>query len=98
MESQTAFVRAYRAVELHAITEVYVNLAFVVYPRNTECNHTFRLYYALDNLCAFKLGVLVVNIFHRQQHFLYGLQVLQFARMLLLQRLHYLLNVHSIII
>ena len=64
METQATLVRANGAVELHAITDVYVHLAFVVYPRHTESQHALWLYDALDDLCLFKFRMLVVYILY----------------------------------
>ena len=42
MESKTAFVWTKGRVELHAISTVYLQLAFVVLPGDAELDHTFR--------------------------------------------------------
>ena len=62
METQSAFVWANSAVELHAITDVNVYLALIVGPRNTEGDDAFGLYHPLDNFSFFKLRVLIVHI------------------------------------
>ena len=95
METQATLVRANGAVELHAITDVYVHLAFVVYPRHTESQHALWLYDALDDLCLFKFRMLVIYILYRQEHFSHCLQILQFAWVLLLQLLHNFFNFHN---
>lgn len=73
METQTAFVRADSAVELYAITDVNLYFTVIVNPRNAECDDTLRLNKTLDKFCLFKLRMLVVDIFNRQQNFPYCL-------------------------
>ena len=95
MEAQTAFIRTYRTVELHAVTKVYVHFATVVDPWNAECYDAFGFYDALDNLCFLKLRMLVVHILYGNKHFSDSLQILCLTRMSLLQVDHNFLNIHS---
>ena len=39
MEAKASLVRTDGAVELYAVTVVYLNLSLVIYPRNTEHDH-----------------------------------------------------------
>ena len=95
VEAQTALIRTYRAVKLHAVTKVYVHLTAVVDPWNAECDDAFRLYDALDNLCFLKLRMLVVHILYGNKHFSDCLQVLCLTWMPLLKVNHNFLNIHS---
>ena len=65
METQTSFIRADRAVELYPITDIYLYISLIVDPRNTEHVDTLGFYDALNDLCFFKLGMLVVDILDR---------------------------------
>ena len=58
METYTAFVRANGAVHLNAETAVYVNLTFVIHPRNTEHDYSLRLNYTLHDLLIQEVRVL----------------------------------------
>ena len=62
MEAQTALVRANGAVELHAVADVHLYFALVVYPGHTEHDDTLGLDDALDNLGLFKFWMLVVHV------------------------------------
>ena len=81
METQTAFVRTDRRVELNAITEVRLYLTGIINPCNTESEDTVWLDHALHNLRCLKLRVLIVHLFDGFQYFLNGLQILCLARM-----------------
>src|ERR1044072_7595813 len=50
MKTQAAFVGPERAVHLDAAPAVYLDLAFVIDPRNPEVNHPLRIDQALKNL------------------------------------------------
>jgi len=65
MEAQTALVRTYSAIELYAITGVYMYLAIVVNPWHAELYHTLWLYQSLYEFCLLKFWVFVVNILDR---------------------------------
>lgn len=82
METQTAFVRTDRAVELNAVAQVGLNFAFVVHPRYAEGEDTIRLYEALNDLGFLELRMLVVNFLDGLEYFAYGLQVFVFTRCL----------------
>jgi hypothetical protein len=62
VESQAALVRADSAVELHAVTDVYMNFAVVVCPGHTEGDDPFRFYQTFYNLGLLKFGMLIVDI------------------------------------
>ena len=65
MEAQTSLIRADCAVELYAITDVYLYISLIVDPRNTEHVDTLGLYDALNDLCLLELGMLIIDIFDR---------------------------------
>ena len=97
MESQSAFIRADGAVELHAVADVHLYFSLVVHPWYAESGDTLWLYEALYEFRLLKLGVLVIDINDRCKHLSYSLQILCFTWMLALQTLHYFLNFHSIV-
>ena len=75
-KTEAALVRTDCAVELNAETAVDPYSAFVVYPRYTELNHSFRLDQPLKKTCFFIFGMLVddngqrlQNLFHRLLEF-----------------------------
>ena len=49
MESQTTFVWSDCTVELYTITFVYLYNTFIVYPRNSERDDSFRLNKTFQN-------------------------------------------------
>src|SRR5439155_9962611 len=49
MKTQSPFVRAKRAIPLHAKATVHLDLSFVVDPRNAKLNHSFRFHQTLKN-------------------------------------------------
>ena len=95
VETQTAFVRTDSGVELHAVTEVRLHFALVINPRHAEREDTVGFNHTLHDLSCLKLGVLVVHLFNRLQHFLYCLQILCFTRMFRSQLLHNVLYFHK---
>ena len=70
MEADTTLVRTDSAVELHAVTEVYMDLTVVVNPWHTERDDTLWLHDALDNLSFLELRMLVVNVLDGNKYFL----------------------------
>ena len=94
MKTQTAFVRTDGAIELHAVTEVGLHFALIINPCHAEGEDTIRLDHALHDLRSLKLGVLVIHLFNRLEHLLYGLQVLCLTRMFRSQTLHNVLYFH----
>ncbi len=95
MESQAAFVGAYGAVELHAVTDVGLYLAAVVHPRHAEGDDAVGLDHTLDDFSLFELGMFVVNLLDRLEDFAYCLQILAFARMFPFEICHQIINVHN---
>ena len=73
VEPQSALVRAYGAVELHAVADVHLYLAVVVYPWHAELMHALGLYDALNNLGFLKLRMLIVDILNRDENFFHSL-------------------------
>ena len=96
MEAQTALVRTDGAVELYAVAQVHLYLALVVDPGHAERDDALGFHDALYDFGLLELGVLVVDVLDRLQHFAYCLQVLQLARMFALQALHDFFNFHSV--
>ncbi len=88
METDTSLVRADSVVELHTVADIVLNLALVVYPAHTECKDAVRLDHALDNTRLFPFGMLVINLFYGQKHFMYSLVVLFLARVTCLESGH----------
>ena len=85
MEAHAAFVRANGVVELHAVAEVYVRVAAIVNPGHFEGKDAVGFYEPLDETHALELGMLVIDVFNREEHFAHCLQVLFFTRMLCFQ-------------
>ena len=69
VQTQTALVRTNCRVELAAEATVYLYLAVVVYPRNTELDHTLRFYNTVDNAVGFIRRVLFYDRLQRHQDF-----------------------------
>ena len=95
MEAYAALVGANGVVELYAIAQIGLHLAFVVHPSDTEGENAVWLNQSLYDFCLFKFGVLVVDFLYGNQHFLYGLQIFHFAGVLCLERCHNLINFHN---
>ena len=76
MQAQAALVGPKAAVELHAEAAVYLDLAFVVHPRNAEHDHALGLNDALEQTCRLVLGMRVDDRLQRREHLGYGLDEL----------------------
>ena len=85
VETQTAFVRSNRVVELYTVTGVDLDFALVVNPFYTESEDTVRFNHTFDNLVLFILGMCFHIILDGIQHFLYSLEEQRFVRMFFLQ-------------
>lgn len=94
METDAAFVRTYRLVELYAVAEVGLHLAFVVDPCHAEGDDAVGLYHAFDDACFLKFGMLVVDILHAHQHFFDCLEIFFFARVFRLKGAHDIIYIH----
>ena len=70
METKASFIRAYRRIELNAVTEVGLYLTLVIDPRYAEREDTIRFHHSLHDLSLLELGVLVVHLFNRLQYLL----------------------------
>ena len=94
MKTKTSLVRSDSAIELYTVTYIYLNLSFIVYPRNTELNLTLRLNQTLQN-CLF--AVLLLMRFHyrtqRLQNLFDRLMELRFARVLCYNLLNHFINI-----
>ena len=95
MEADAALVRANGIVELHAIADVVLHFALIVNPSHAEGEDTIRLDHALYDFVALEFRMLIIDISYREEHFLHGLKVLFFARMLGLQVCHNTVNIHN---
>jgi hypothetical protein len=76
METKAALVRTNCGVELNTEAAVNLNLAAVIYPRNTELNNTLGLNHALDNAACNILGALLENGLDRLKNLTNGLMEL----------------------
>ena len=79
VEPQTALVRTYRAVELHAVAFVDAHSALVVHPRHAEHEHAFRFHEPLQQPGLLVDGIVVHDDFQAFQHFGDRLMELGFA-------------------
>jgi len=80
VETQAAFVRTDGRVELHAITAIYLNFTFVIYPWNAEHDGTLRLSDTLQHLRCFILRVFFDVRNDRFGHLVHRLQKLRLIR------------------
>ena len=87
MKSDTALVWSYSRVELNSETSVYLYLAVVIYPRNTENDLSFRLNYSVDYTCLNKVRPLFYNRNEAFQYLIYCLEEFLFAGISLLNLL-----------
>ena len=93
MQTQTALVRADCGVELATEAAVYLNLAVVVYPRNTELDHTLRLNDTIDYAVGLVGRILCNNRLQRHQHFADCLQEFRLIAVALYNTVIYLLKI-----
>ena len=49
-------------IELHPVSQVHVNFAFVICPRHTERDDSLWFYNALNKLCFLEFWVLVIHV------------------------------------
>ena len=96
METETSLVWSNGAIELDTITEVGLNLAFVIYPSNAECEDTIRLNHSLYDFSLLKLWVLVINLLNRLEYLANCLKILFLMAILLLEVGHYCFNFHNV--
>ena len=82
MEADTTLIWANSVVELYAVADVYMDFTCIVDPRYSEGDDTIWLYEALNDASLFELGVLVVDLFDREEDFLHGLEEFLFTRVL----------------
>ena len=88
VETQTALVRADRAVELNAITEVGLHFARIVNPRHTEREDPVRLDHPLDDLCLLEFRMLVVHFLDGVEDLADSLEILALTGVLPLKVRH----------
>ncbi len=65
MESYAAFIRAYRIIKLYTVSEIYLDIAFVVYPRYFKCKYPVRFDKSLYDFSFFKFGVFIIGFLDR---------------------------------
>ena len=75
METKTSLVWSDSIVELYSVSCIGLNNSVVIYPCNTECQHSVRFYETLDNLGILKFRMLVINILNALKHFAYSLEI-----------------------
>ena len=68
MQAQSTLIRPDRAVELHAVSGIYLNLSLIIYPRHTEDHLTLRIYQSLQQ------GIFSVSFLIRFDHNSEGFQ------------------------
>ena len=73
METETALVRSYSAVELYSITSVYSYVAVIVDPRYSEHDLSFGLHDSLYDIRVDEFGMLFDNRLERLQNLFDGL-------------------------
>ncbi|OAV74109.1 hypothetical protein Barb7_02441 [Bacteroidales bacterium Barb7] len=95
VKANPALVRPDGIIELHTIADVYLHIAPVVRPRDTESNDAVRLNQPLHYFSLFKFGMLIVNVFNGYEDFPHRLQVFPFSRMLGFQGSHNCLRLHG---
>ncbi len=94
METDTSLVGTDGVVELHAIADIVLHLAFVVYPSHTECEDTVRLHHSLDYTGFLVFGMLVVNVFYAKKNFFHCLEKFVLSGMLGLKIGQNLIDIH----
>src|SRR5574344_2544315 len=97
MESQSSFIWTYGAIELYSISDVYMHCPQVVNPWNAEGQDALWFNNSFDEFCLFKFWMLVVNIFYRNKHFFYSLQIFCLSWMFLDRKSTRLNSSHQII-
>ena len=93
MEAKTALVRTDRAVELNTETAVYLNVAVIVYPRNSELDDPLGLYHSFNYACLNKIGARLDNGLDRLENFLNCLMEFGLIGISLYNSLHKLVEI-----
>ena len=78
MEAETALVRTDGRVELNSVAAVYLYLAGIVNPGDTEAYETLRVCHAAEDIVFDKLGALLDNLLKRSENLFYCLNKLGF--------------------
>ena len=73
MEPKSTFVWPNRTIKLNAEPTVYLDISFIVDPRNTEDNRPFRLDNPFKNIVFHVFGMLVDDRSQRMKYFSNGL-------------------------
>ena len=84
MQSETALIGAYSAVELYSVAAVYLNLAVIIHPRNSEHNYSLRLNESFEKRGILILGMLIERGLDGLEDLGSRLYKLRLARMVLL--------------
>ena len=80
METETPLVRANGAVKLYAVSLVYLYCAFIIHPRYTERNDTFRLGQSFQQTAFAKFFFMGIDYQCQGiQHFFYRLMKFRFT-------------------
>ena len=95
MEAQSTLVRANGTVELHAVTQVDLDVAVVIHPRHTEGNDALGFYQSFYQFDTFKLRMLVIDLLNGDEYFLDCLQILFLSWVTSLQLAHDVFNLHG---
>ena len=95
MEAESAFIGADGAVELHAVTDVYLHITIVVEPRHAEHHDALGFNHAFNNFCFLEFGVFVVNILNGRKNFFHCLKKFGLSWMFLFQVLDNVFNFHN---
>lgn len=94
VESYASLVRANGFVELYAVAEVGLDLAFVVDPCHSERDDAVGFDHAFYDARFLKFGMFVIDILHAHQHFFDGLEILFFSRVFYLKGTHDIVYIH----
>ena len=97
MKAQTAFIRAYRAVELDSVAAVCVNLARVVRPRDAENRRPLRLNEPFEQRPILIYPVRLDNRANGIENLRRSLNELRLSRVLLLNVKYHVVNIAHII-
>ena len=82
MESYTSLVGTDRAVHLHSVASVYLDLAFVIKPWDSEDDDSFRFHDSFKDLLFHKVRVLYDVWGYTFENLTYGLMEFLFVRIL----------------
>ncbi len=94
MKTKSAFVWSNGAVKLYTVSGVYLYLAFVIYPRNTELDLSFRIYQTLQQGIFTEFLFIFLHDRAKRLQYLFGcLMKFRFSRIFPDQFIQYFINV-----